>query len=194
MADIPPVDALVVERLEEEYAEQGPQLLHDRLVKADPAYAARTPARNRQRVLRALGVWECTGRSFSWWHEHGRGKPLCRALLLVLGADLGELAPRLEQRISAMLEAGALDEARLALAKCADPKAPGWTGIGCAELYRHLGGELSLEQARALWLAKTRAYAKRQLTWFRGQQEAVWMEAADHAGLLAKAQGFVDAR
>jgi tRNA dimethylallyltransferase len=189
LADIPPVDPAVAQRLEEEYARLGPQTLHARLEKADPSYAARTPARNRQRVLRALGVWECTGRPFSGWH--GQGSPLCRALLLVVRTELGELVPRLERRISAMLEAGALDEARRALIQCADPKAPGWSGIGCAELYRHLHGEISLEQARALWLGNTRAYAKRQLTWFRGQEEAVWVDASDHADMVMKARGFL---
>jgi tRNA dimethylallyltransferase len=191
LAAIPPVESTVAQRLEEEYTRQGPQLLHARLAEVDPAYAARTHARNRQRVLRALGVWECTGRTFSWWHGHGREGPLCRALLLVLRADLAELTPRLERRISAMLEAGALDEARRAFAKCADPKAPGWSGIGCAELHRHICGELSLEQARALWLGNTRAYAKRQITWFRGQEDAVWMEASDLAGMVLQARDFL---
>ena len=191
IADIPPVDPAVAQRLEEEYTRLGPQALHARLAEADPSYAARTPARNRQRVLRALGVWECTGRSFSRWHEQGRERPLCRVLLLVLRAGLGELVPRLERRINAMLEAGALDEARLALASCADPQAPGWSGIGCAELHRHLCGEISLEQARALWLGNTRAYAKRQLTWFRGQEDAVWVEAADLTGMVEKTRAFL---
>ena len=191
MADIPPVDPAVAQRLEEEYARLGPQSLHARLAGADPSYAARTHARNRQRVLRALGVWECTGRSFSWWHGQGRASPLYRVLLLVLRAELGELAPRLEQRIGAMLEAGALDEARRAFTRCADPKAPGWSGIGCAELYRHLVGDLSLDQARALWFGNTRAYAKRQLTWFRGQEDAIWVEASDLAGMLAKTRAFL---
>jgi len=192
MADIPPVEPAVAQRLEAEYAQHGSQALHARLEKADPAYAASTHARNRQRILRALGVWESTGRTFSWWHGQERKYPRCRVLLLVLRAELRELVPRLEQRISAMLEAGALDEARRALAGCADPKAPGWSGIGCAELYRHLCGELSLEQARALWLGNTRAYAKRQLTWFRGQGDAVWMEACDLEGMHAKMRAFLN--
>ena len=191
IADIPPVDPVVAQSLEEEYARQGPQILHARLAERDPSYAACTHAHNRQRILRALGVWECTGRTFSWWHEHRKEPPVCRALILVLRAGLEELAPRLERRISAMLEAGALDETRRALAKCADPAAPGWSGIGCAELYRHLRGEYGFEQARALWLSNTRAYAKRQLTWFRGQEDAVWMESSDIAGIVMKTRAFL---
>jgi len=191
MADIPPVEPAVAQRLEEEYARQGPRLLHARLEKTDPSYAARTHAHNRQRVLRALGVWECTGRTFSWWHAHGGRRPVCRALLLVLRVEPEELASRLERRIHAMLEAGALDEARRAFVKCADPKAPGWSGIGCAELYRHLCGACGFEQARALWLSNTRAYAKRQLTWFRGQKDTVWVASFDFAGMIMKTRAFL---
>jgi tRNA dimethylallyltransferase len=194
MADVPPVDSAVAQDLEEEYRRLGPQALHARLAKVDPAYAARTHARNRQRVLRALGVWECTGRPFSRWHGQGGERPLCRALLLVLRAELGELVPRLERRIKAMLEAGALDEARRALVHCADSEAPGWSGIGCAELHRHLRGEISLDQARALWLGNTRAYAKRQLTWFRGQKDAVWVDASDYEDMVVKAREFLRAK
>ncbi|MDR0239932.1 MAG: tRNA (adenosine(37)-N6)-dimethylallyltransferase MiaA [Deltaproteobacteria bacterium] len=191
MADIPPVEPAVAQRLAEEYARQGPQFLHARLAKADPSYAARTHSNNRHRILRALGVWEGTGRTFSWWHEHGRAHPACRALLLVVRAELEELVPRLDRRINAMLEAGALEEARRAFTKCAAPKAPGWSGIGCAELYRHLCGEWGFEQARTIWLNNTRAYAKRQLTWFRGQEDAAWMAPDDLAGMVAAARAFL---
>ena len=58
------------------------------------------------------------------------------------------------------------------MGRCADPTAPGWTGIGCAEALAHLQGKLSLIECRRLWLHNTRAYAKRQLTWFRARSEA----------------------
>ncbi|MCL1984819.1 MAG: tRNA (adenosine(37)-N6)-dimethylallyltransferase MiaA, partial [Betaproteobacteria bacterium] len=97
MADIPSVKPEVARCLEEAYTRQGPQVLHARLHEVDPLYAARTHAHNRQRVLRALGVWECTGQTFSWWHDQGGGRPFCHALLLVLRTNLGELTPRLER-------------------------------------------------------------------------------------------------
>ncbi len=76
-------------------------------------------------------------------------------LKLGVGLDLEELTPLLARRIGQMLGAGALDEARAAMAVNADPSAPGWTGIGCAECLAHLRGELDLDQCVRRWAANT---------------------------------------
>jgi tRNA dimethylallyltransferase len=190
LARIPPVDEALARELEREYP--CSDALHARLRDVDPAYAARTHAHNRRRALRALAVWKGTGRPFSWWHELEGARPRCRALCIGLRAELAVLEPRLKRRIAAMLDAGALDEARRAKERCDDGRAPGWSGIGCAQLYRHLNGELSLEEARVLWHAATRAYAKRQLTWFRAQPDIVWMEPDDLPGMLNAARAFLE--
>jgi tRNA dimethylallyltransferase len=83
-----------------------------------------------------------------------------------------------------MLAAGALEEARRALALFPDTAAPGWTGIGCRELLGHLNGLLTLEECRELWFRNTRAYAKRQYTWFRPDPDIVWF-SPDQAEDLA---------
>ena len=88
--------------------------------------------------------------------------------------------------IDLMLAEGALEEARAARRRNDDPAAPGWSGIGCAEVLAHLRGELSLADCRALWLRHTRAYAKRQLTWFRGRREAIHVLPGETAGLLRR--------
>ncbi|MDL2313450.1 tRNA (adenosine(37)-N6)-dimethylallyltransferase MiaA [Desulfovibrio sp. OttesenSCG-928-C14] len=112
-------------------------------------------------------------------------------LFLGVGLDLADLEPRLAQRIDVMLEAGALEEARAALELCADPSAPGWSGIGCAELYRHLAGELPLPECKALWLKNTRAYAKRQLTWFRSEKELEWFRPGQEGALARRALAWL---
>ena len=191
MAQIPPVAPEIQQRLEQEYQNLGAAALHKRLQKVDPAYALRTHAHNRQRLLRALAVWESSGRSFSDWHSTSRAAPCCKALCLALEARLDELGPRLARRIDRMLEAGALDEARRALAHCADPAAPGWSGIGCAELHQHLCAGLELNKAKELWYLNTRHYAKRQLTWFRAQPELLWMQAQDFESMERAARTFL---
>ena len=87
---------------------------------------------------------------------------------------LAELEPLLARRIDDMLKRGALEEALAAMERCPDPRAPGWSSIGSAEVYEYLAGRLSLEECRALWLKNTRAYAKRQLTWFRADKSIRW--------------------
>ena len=73
---------------------------------------------------------------------------------------------------------------------CTDPAAPGWSGIGCAEALAHLQGRLSLEDCRSLWLRNTRAYAKRQLTWFRARPEAQWLPPDDPTAVVKAACRF----
>lgn len=183
IADIPPVAPEISARWMERLAEEGPERLHAELDRLDPAYAARIHPHDRQRIVRALEVQDATGKPFSWWHEHAMSAPLCAGPLFYLAPTLDWLEPRLARRIDQMLAEGALEEARAARRRNDDPAAPGWSGIGCAEVLAHLRGELSLEDCRTLWLRHTRAYAKRQLTWFRGRPEAVAVPPGETASL-----------
>lgn len=194
IADIPPVDAEVSALWLARCAAEGPKALHAHLHTVDPAYAARIHPHDRQRVVRALEVWQSTGRTITWWHAHAAPVPRCEALYLGLETTLASLEPRLAVRMDAMLEAGALDEARAAWVRCADPHAPGWSGIGCTELWQHLAGECGLEEARALWLRHTKAYAKRQLTWFRAEARVRWFPPDAMDALCAAAYMFVHKR
>ncbi len=187
IAEIPPVaediSACLAARLEKE----GSLALHTELARHDPAYAARIHVNDRQRIVRALEVFEATGKTFSWWHTHAMPAPLCAGPLACFMPTLEALEPRLIRRIDLMLRDGALDEARAALRRCDDSAAPGWSGIGCAELFAFLHGHLSLEACKTLWFRNTRAYAKRQLTWFRARPDAVACAPGDIPALLAMA-------
>ena len=174
MVKIPPPSPALRDALEEELARLGPEILHKRLHDLDPVYAARIHPRDRQRVLRALEVHATTGIPFSEWHVRTPPPLPDSVLRLGIGLPLAELTPYLALRVESMLQAGALDEARQAMERCPDGNAPGWSGIGCAELWRHLHGELDLESATRLWIANTRAYAKRQWTWFRADSRIRW--------------------
>ena len=191
MADIPAVPPEITARLTGECAAKGPECLHAELLRLDPAYAARIHPRDRQRIVRALEVYEATGRTFSWWHGQTPPPPAADVLRVGLALPLDELTPRLERRIEAMLKAGALEEAREAFARCPDPLAPGWSGIGCAELLAVLRGELNPDAAKALWLKNTRAYAKRQLTWFRADPRILWFEPDQTEQACAVAESWL---
>jgi len=191
IADIPRVDPAIGARLERECDALGAPALHARLAVIDPDYAARIHPNDRQRAVRALEVHEGTGRTLSWWHARPVPPPRYAALRIGMDMSLDELTPRLDHRIDLMLAAGALDEARAARAVCDDPAAPGWSGIGCAELYRHLTGELTMAEARLLWLRNTRAYAKRQLTWFRADRRIHWIRPDDLDAMTSLAAAFL---
>lgn len=184
LADIPPiapeVRSWVLERMERE----GAQALHADLAKGDPATAARLHPNDTQRIARALEVLLGTGKPLSAWFEEQRqgdqGVELCK---IGLSTTLRELEPRLRTRIGVMLGRGALDEVRRAWELCPDRQAPGYSGIGCAELLSHLLGEMDLESACELWYRNTRAYAKRQLTWFAKEPEVRWLRVEGLARL-----------
>lgn len=174
IVDIPNIPPEISTRLLRQCAQNGPESLYSSLQEIDPLYAARVHPRDRQRIVRALEVHAATGKTFSWWHAQTPPPPPLRVLRIGLGLPLDQLTPLLEQRIRRMLENGALDEAAHAWERCSDPQAPGWSGIGCSELSAVLRGELTLQQAVFLWMKHTRAYAKRQLTWFRADPHIHW--------------------
>lgn len=175
IAPIPPVppeiDLLWQQRLNLE----GSQALHRLLAEKDPAYAAKIHPNDPQRITRALAVYQATGKTFTWWHEQPLPQSPYAPLTLGLTFSMPELSLRLKARIDSMIEKGALEEARTAAQNCPDENAPGWSGIGCAELLAHIRGETGLDEAKALWLKNTRAYAKRQMTWFRADTSVLWL-------------------
>ena len=185
LAPIPPVPAAVRQAVSDDYNRLGPAAMHARLARADPDYAGRIAPADRQRVTRALEVLAATGRSFTDWHRCGDPQaPAYDALTLGLAATLDALTPRLAQRIEAMAAGGAVDEVRRALSRHG-PDVPGLSGIGGPELAAWLAGQATLEAAKAAWLGNTRAYAKRQITWFRKEPAVRWFAAGEHAAMLA---------
>ncbi|WP_316900847.1 tRNA (adenosine(37)-N6)-dimethylallyltransferase MiaA [Pseudodesulfovibrio indicus] len=160
---------------------EGPQVLHAELAKTDPEYAAKIHPNDTQRNARAAEVYLATGKNMTWWHGESEHVPApYEALKVGMRIALNDLEPHLARRIGIMLDRGALDEARAAYARCPDPDAPGWTGIGCAELLAFLRGETTLEEARVRWVKNTRAYAKRQITWFNKEADVHWFAPGEN--------------
>jgi tRNA dimethylallyltransferase len=176
LAAIPDVPKAVDAAWQARCKAEGSPSLHALLAEKDPDYAGKIHPNDRQRITRALAVLEHTGKAFSWWHSRPMPPSPYRPLKIGFGLHLLAGENRLGERIEAMLAAGAVAEARRARDICPDKAAPGWSGIGCAELLAHIEGRLSLAQCRELWLKNTRAYAKRQLTWFRADTSIRWFD------------------
>lgn len=191
LAPIPPVPPDVRNAVQARWDGEGGAALHGELAGKDPAAAARIHPHDRQRVTRALEVLEATGRTLTDWHREGAAAPDWEVCKLGVALPPAALDPRLEARIGAMLAAGALEEARRALARCPDRTAPGWTGIGCAELGAHLAGEMDLDAACGLWFRNTRAYAKRQMTWFKRDASIRWFTPGQESALAEAGRAFV---
>jgi tRNA dimethylallyltransferase len=192
LAPIPDIDPGVREAVVAECRAVGSQVLHARLQLLDPEYAAKIHPNDPQRVCRALEVFTATGRTLTWWHGQTRRPAGLRVLKIGLASELAALTPRLARRIELMLDAGAQEEVRLAYEAYPDRNAPGFTGIGCPELLAVLLDGMSLARARQDWLRSTRAYAKRQLTWFQKDEEILWHAPEDLAGIVKTARAFLE--
>ena len=186
IAPIPEIDPEIRRHFEARLITEGAPSLHHQLSYHDPEYAAKIHTNDRQRIVRALEVFFQTGETFTAWHKKtALSEPKCQGPLMVLRVDLDWLKPRLGQRIEAMVKAGALEEAKTAWERCPDASAPAWSGIGCMELLAYLQRRLALDEALNLWQQNTRAYAKRQNTWFRGRKEAIFFEVDEEKKLLS---------
>ncbi|HLL27063.1 MAG TPA: tRNA (adenosine(37)-N6)-dimethylallyltransferase MiaA [Xanthobacteraceae bacterium] len=166
--------------------------LHARLSACDPATAAGLRPTDRQRILRALEIFEATGRPLAEW-QAAPGKPLIEpgdTAAVFLAVERAELRARIDARFDKMLAAGALEEVRAFAARGLDASLPAMKAHGAPWLMRHLAGEISLEEAAKGGKADTRQYAKRQETWFRHQLPQFERLAPESAleALLGRAQ------
>ncbi|MFV0422831.1 tRNA (adenosine(37)-N6)-dimethylallyltransferase MiaA [Oleidesulfovibrio sp.] len=179
IANIPDVPEEISLKWQQLCRQKGAAALHGVLKGIDPQSATRLHPNDSQRIVRALEVHEATGKTLSWWHEQPLPASPYRAVKIAIKTTLDELTPLLAKRIEIMLAQGAIAEAKAALAICSDKTAPGWSGIGCAEIYSYLKGEIDLTECKRVWLTNTRQYAKRQLTWFRRVENLHWLNTHD---------------
>jgi len=163
---------------------QGPDALHARLAAVDSVAAGRIDARNVRRVIRAIEVFEHTGRPISDWQT--KSQPDFEYLLFGIDVPLDELDRRIDARVDAMVQAGFLDEVQRLLDDGVPPDAPALSSIGYVQLVGHLRGELSLEEAVEQTKRATRRLARRQLQWFRKTDPRIkWVRDASDIELEA---------
>jgi tRNA dimethylallyltransferase len=165
----PPADDVLRRRLTEEAERLGADRLYDRLRQVDPASAARLHANDVRRVVRALEVWELTGRPISALQQQwaARQPPDAPDYCLCLDLPRAELYARIDTRVGQMIADGLVEEVR-ALHRLQWPLSrEASQALGYKELFAYLDGADTLEDAVARIQTRSRNLAKRQLTWFR---------------------------
>ena len=172
LSDMPAADPGIRARLEAEARRDGLECLHARLAQVDPAAAARIHVTDPQRILRALEVYEQTGEPMSVFHARGRNAALPYRLLklALLPEDRAVLHARIAARFRDMLAAGLVEEVRR-LYQRGDlaPELPAMRAVGYRQVWAHLAGEIGYEELPERGIVATRQYARRQLTWLRGE-------------------------
>ncbi len=181
--EVPP-DPALRDRLTAIATIDGADALHERLRAIDPAAAASIDPRNVRRVVRAIEVFEVTGRPISDWQT--KGSPDFEYLLFGIDVPREVLDARIERRVDEMFAAGFVDEVRGLLAARARADASAMSSIGYAEVARHLGGEISLAEAIEATKRATRRLARRQAQWFRRDDRRItWVHDADDIEMQA---------
>ncbi len=158
----------VRERLIKELEEIGSEKMHARLEKIDPIAASAIHPNNTKRVIRAIEIFETTGKTMTEQNRESRTeKSPFEFILCALTCDREKLYKRIDLRVEKMVEAGLFDEVKSLLGMGVSKDAQSMQGIGYKEAVLYLEGEISKTDAISLIQKNSRNYAKRQLTWFR---------------------------
>ena len=169
LSEIPDIPADVRAHWRAEAARLGGPGLHKVLLDKDPVMGAILNPNDRQRVCRALEVFEATGRSLKSFQDE-TGPPFMQledTIPFVMSLDRAVLYEQINRRFAWMVEQGGVDEVKALLDLKLDPGLPIMRALGVPELASYIGGEISLEGAALAASQNTRRFAKRQLTWLR---------------------------
>ncbi|MCP5437318.1 MAG: tRNA (adenosine(37)-N6)-dimethylallyltransferase MiaA [Chromatiaceae bacterium] len=192
LSALPKADPGVRAELQRELEAHGLEALHDRLARVDPLAAQRIHRNDPQRTLRALEVWELTGRPLSELQATA-GQPMpFRAIKLVRAPESrAQLHRRIDRRFLAMLENGFVEEVeRLVARGDLHPDMPAMRSVGYRQVWAWLRGEFSRDEMVERGQAATRQLAKRQITWLRSEQACHWLD--ESADVLQQARALID--
>jgi len=195
LAPVPDIPDSVRDRWRAEAKRLGANDLHGLLAERDPEMAERLKLGDTQRIVRALEVIEATGRSLSEWQDMP-AKPVLEsesARKVVIAPDRETLYGRIDARVDRMMEQGALQEVAALIDLKLDPGLPAMRALGVEALMAHFAGEMEKEEAISGFKTESRRYAKRQMTWLRGNMMSwEWIGTKDSKSFLPRILSFVD--
>jgi len=172
LPETPPSDEEVRRELQKLPTEE----LYERLLEVDKEYAKRVGSRDRKRIVRALEVYEVTGKpitAFKVWGE----RPRYPFLGYFLYRNRPELYKRIEERVDSQIERGLIEETKKLLTYGRDLTA--FQALGYKEILEYLDGKKSLEEAVRTLKSRTKSFAKRQFTWFRKEGGFKWINLSE---------------
>jgi tRNA dimethylallyltransferase len=179
-------------RLEQEADKNGSPALYERLGEIDPEATHWIHPNDQYRIIRALEVFETTGKRMSQWQkEHGFPESTFEILKVGLNRERQELYDLINRRCDEMIAHGLVEEVKELAAKGYGLDLPALQSVGYKQIGLYLRGELSLEDAVTLVKRDTRHLAKRQLTWFRADKAIKWFHPErDRKEILRSVEQF----
>lgn len=169
--EVPVVDEKIRKKINAEYEWEGLEWLQKEVEKNDPLYYSRGEIKNPHRLLRALEVKLSTGKSIIEFQTQEKKQRPFKVIKIGLEIPREQLHKNINSRVDAMIKAGLPEEV-----KKLEPfkKLNALQTVGYRELFGYLAGDLSLEDAVEIIKINTRQYAKRQMTWFKKDEEVMW--------------------
>ena len=168
----PPADWPLRQRLRAIAEREGVGVLHAELTRVDPKTANRLPPQDERRVIRALEVWESTGKSITdlqLQFDKARAAAECR--VYCMDRPRAELIERIDSRVDQMFAEGLVEETRRLLNRDLPPSRTASQAVGYREVVEYLNETRNLHDTIGLVKIRTRQFAKRQMTWFRSLSE-----------------------
>ena len=176
LCDAPQADPIMRKALRQEAEDQGYDRLYARLVEVDPVIAARLHPRDESKVIRALEVYQLSGRRMSeFQQEHGFAERPFATLMIGLNRDRDMLYRRIDGRIDWQLAHGLIEETKHLLAQGYRRDSAAMKGLGYRQVAEHLAGEYDAAEMVRRFKRDTRHFSKRQMTWFRKEPGIQWL-------------------
>ncbi len=176
-------DAQLRQSLRQRLDSEGVEKLFAEFAEIDPELAAKTHPNNTKRMLRALEVFYLTGTPISHIQKTQKDPAPFRWLKIGLTMERKRLYARINRRVEKMFDLGLIDEVRRLLDMGYSPTLNSLNSVGYKEVIAYLNQQADLFTCKEMIKQNSRRYAKRQLTWFRGEQDVEWIELADDSAL-----------
>ena len=179
--DIPTVREDIREEMKRRYAEEGLEALCADLKRLDPEHYAVVDKQNHRRVIHALEICYQTGTTYTSFRKQEKKQRPFQIVKIGLNRDREELYQRINQRVDQMMEDGLLDEVKSLQDKRSNNAL---NTVGYKEMFTYLDGTWSLEEAIERMKGNTRRYARKQLTWFKRDEEMRWFHPQQQEEIL----------
>lgn len=182
ISELPAADEPIRTKLEAQMHTMGKQFMHDRLAEIDPHSAAKIHPNDPQRVQRALEVYEITGQTMTQLQQASQAQALAfDAYKIIIAPRSRELLrERIALRFTQMIEQGFIEEVqKLYQRGDLNLSMPSMRAVGYRQVWEYLEGKMNKEEMIERAITITRQFAKRQMTWLRREEEALWLATED---------------
>ncbi|HDS03602.1 MAG TPA: tRNA (adenosine(37)-N6)-dimethylallyltransferase MiaA [Firmicutes bacterium] len=186
LSPLPGCHRAVREELETRLQKEGAAALFNELKKCDPLTASKIHPHDHMRIIRAMEVYQVSGKPLSHWREREKKEQRYRVLYFILNRPRSVLYQRINQRVDMMMARGWTEEVRELLLQGIPTDAPALRAVGYKEILSYVSGEMTLDETADAIKKKTRHFARRQLIWFRKEQETIWIDAEEDGETVCK--------